>query len=67
MLDYLRKTFVSYSDKNDDPLVQEFIDYYGQENIPNPDQYPLRFAFLVKSFQHHKKMQEYKVPQKGLK
>lgn len=63
MLDYLRKTFVNYSDKND-ILVQEFIDYYGQENIPNPDHYPRRFEFLIKSFEHHKKMQEYKVPKK---
>jgi hypothetical protein len=48
-----------------DEEIQEFIDYYGQENIPNPEHYPLRFAFLVKSFQHHKRMQNYKIPQKG--
>lgn len=41
----------------EDKDLREFIDYYGQENIPNPEQYPLRFAFLVKMFQHHKRMQ----------
>jgi len=55
---------MNYSVKEDEEL-QEFIDYHGQENIPNPEQYPLSFAFLVKSFQHHKRMQSYNVPQKG--
>ncbi len=65
-LDYLRMIFVSYSNKNDE-LVQEFIDYYGQKNIPNPEQYPRRFKFLVKSFEHYKKMQDCEVTQKGTK
>ena len=64
MLKDLRKIFVNYS-VTEDKEIQEFIDYYGQENIPNPEHYPLRFAFLVKSFQHHKRMQNYKIPQKG--
>lgn len=64
MLKDLRKTFMNYSVAEDKEL-QEFIDYCGQENIPNPEQYPLRFAFLVKSFQHHKRMQNYKMSQKG--
>jgi hypothetical protein len=44
---------------NEDEL-QEFVDYCGKENIPNPEHYPRRFEFLVKSFQHYKRMQEMK-------
>jgi hypothetical protein len=54
-LNHLRKIFMNYSDKND-KLTQEFIEYYGAKNIPNPDQYPKRFKFLVDSFIHYKKM-----------
>lgn len=46
---------MNYSDKND-KLTQEFIEYYGAKNIPNPEQYPKRFKFLVDSFIHYKKM-----------
>jgi len=54
---------MNYSEN--DKFTQEFIDYYGEENIPNPDQYPLRFEFLAKSFEHYKRMKEYDAPQKG--
>jgi hypothetical protein len=50
---------MNYSEK-EDKFVQEFIDHFGEENIPNPQQYPRRFEFLVKSFQHYKRMQQYK-------
>ncbi len=57
---------MTYSEiPKDDTFFQELIEYYGQENIPNPEQYPIRFEFLVKSFEHYKRMQTYKVPQKG--
>lgn len=51
---------MNYSVKRDDEFIEEFIEYYGIENIPNPDQYPRRFEFLVKSFEHYKRMQELK-------
>jgi hypothetical protein len=45
---------VNYSGKNDD-LIEEFIDYCGgAKKIPNPEQYPRRFEFLVKSFKNYK-------------
>lgn len=46
---------------DDDEFIKEFIEHYGEENIPNPDQYPHRFKFLLKSFAHYKKMREIKV------
>jgi len=53
--------------KNEDEFLAELLEYCGGEkNIPNPDQYPMRFEFLIKSFQHYKRMQEMKVPQKGV-
>ena len=48
---------MTYSEKIDDALIEEFIEYYGIENIPDPNQYPKRFEFLIKSFEHYKKMQ----------
>jgi hypothetical protein len=45
------------NNKND--IVEEFIEHFGGlKNIPNPDQYPIRFAFFVKSFKYFKMMQE---------
>jgi len=38
--------------------LQEFLDYFSDTKIPDPDQYPKRFEFMVKSFQHYKKMKE---------
>lgn len=40
----------------DQQMLEEMIAYYGKENIPNPEQYPIRFAFLTKSFEHYKRM-----------
>lgn len=59
MQECLRKTLMNYLD--DDEFIKEFIEHYGEENIPNPDQYPHRFKFLLKSFAHYKKMREIKV------
>lgn len=42
--------------KKDEKFLQEMIDYYGIQNIPDPKHWPMRFEFLVKSFEHHKKM-----------
>lgn len=40
-------------------MINELIEYYGgAENIPNPVHYPIRFAFLVKSYEHYMKMKE---------
>jgi len=43
--------------KKDDEFIKEFIEYHGEENIPNPHQYPKRFEFLVKSFENYKRTQ----------
>ena len=43
--------------KRDEAMLKEMIEFYGKENIPNPEQYPLRFDFLTKSFEFYKKMQ----------
>ncbi len=50
--------FMTYSVKYDADTLDEFIDYFGIENIPNPEQYPIRFKFLVKTFEHYKTMKE---------
>ena len=31
-----------------DEDIQGFIDYFGEENIPNPEQYPRRVEWLKK-------------------
>lgn len=31
-------------------LYEEMMKKYGKENVPNPNQYPIRFEFMVKSF-----------------
>jgi len=49
---------MTYSVKYNDDTLDEFIDYFGIENIPNPEQYPARFKFLIKSFEHYKRMEE---------
>jgi hypothetical protein len=41
------------SEAKTDPELQGMIDLYGIENIPNPEQYPMRFAFLVKSYRYY--------------
>jgi hypothetical protein len=45
--------------------LNEMIELFGTDRIPNPDHYPMRFKFLVESFRHYKNMQNYKLPQKG--
>lgn len=48
---------MTYSMKRDDETLKEFIEFYGVENIPNPDHHPKQFEFLFKSFEHTKRMQ----------
>lgn len=43
-------------EKNEE-MLKEMIEFYGADNIPNPEYYPIRFEFLTKSFEHHKRMQ----------
>jgi len=35
-----------------DEEVQGFIDYFGEDNIPNPDHYPMRVRWLMKWYKH---------------
>lgn len=49
---------MNYSVKRDDKFIEELIEHYGVENMPDPDQYPRRFEFLVKSFEHYKRMEQ---------
>ena len=46
-----------YKPKRDEDTLRELIQFYGIENIPNPEHYPLRFEFLVKSYDHIKRVQ----------
>ena len=50
---------MNYSVEND-ALIEEFIEYFGIENIPNPDQYPKRLEFLIKTFKYYKSMEKLK-------
>lgn len=52
--------YMNYSVKRDDEFIEEFIEYYGIENIPDPEQYPNRFEFLIKSYEHYKRMESLK-------
>jgi hypothetical protein len=47
-----------YSIARDDEILEEMIEYFGADNIPNPLHYPIKFEFLVKTFLHHKRMQK---------
>lgn len=51
---------MTYSVKRDDAFIEEFIEHYGVENIPDPYQYPKRFEFLVKTYEYYKYRQEMK-------
>lgn len=51
---------MNYSANRDDAFIEEFIEYYGVENIPDPYQYPKRFEFLIKSYEHYKRMETLK-------
>jgi hypothetical protein len=44
----------------DDEFVKGFVEYFGESNIPNPEQYPRKFEFLVKSYEHYMRMREVK-------
>jgi hypothetical protein len=39
-----------------DQDFNDMIKYFGAENIPNPNQYPRSFEFLVRCFEHQKKV-----------
>lgn len=49
---------MNYSVNRDDKFIEEFIEHYGVENIPDPTHYPHRFEFLIKSYEHYRRMQE---------
>lgn len=42
----------------DEATVENMIKYFGEDKIPNPDQYPKQFEFLLKSYEHYLKMQK---------
>lgn len=44
--------------KKDDQFIKELIEYYGEKNLPNPEQYPKRFEFMVKAFEFYKTYEE---------
>lgn len=41
-----------------DDVLNDMIEYFGQENIPNPKHHPKRFDFLVRSYEHYLKMKK---------
>lgn len=44
--------------KRGETMLKEMIEFYGADKIPNPEQYPMQFEFLTKSFEHYKKMKQ---------
>ena len=40
----------------DDMTIKEFLEYYSGINIPDPEQYPKIFKFMIDAFLHHKRM-----------
>ncbi len=38
--------------------IEEFIKYFGIENLPNPEHEPRRFAYFVKLFRYYKSRNE---------
>lgn len=42
--------------KVDDETIKEFLEYYSGTSIPDPEQYPRRFKFMIETFLHHKNM-----------
>jgi hypothetical protein len=42
--------------KRDEDMFEAMIELFGIENIPNPEQYPMQFEFLTKTFEHYKNM-----------
>jgi hypothetical protein len=35
-----------------DEDIQGFIDYFGEDKIPNPDQYPMKVIWLMKWYKY---------------
>ena len=56
---------MNYSINRDEKLLNEMVEHYGVENIPNPEQYPIRFEFLTQSFEHFLKMQSISMSNKN--
>lgn len=44
------------SSQIDDDTIREFLSYYKETTIPDPEQYPKIFKFMVDAFMHHKRM-----------
>jgi hypothetical protein len=42
----------------DKAMFDEMIEHFGEDNIPNPNQYPKQFEFLTRSFEQYKKMKK---------
>lgn len=38
----------------DDATIKEFLEYYSGTSIPDPEQYPKRFKFMIEAFLYHK-------------
>lgn len=47
---------MTYSMKRDENTLKEMIEHYGADNIPNPEHWPMRFEFLMRSFEHYVRM-----------
>jgi hypothetical protein len=43
----------NYLELNDE-VYKEFVEYYS-DKLPNPEQYPIRFKFLIESFLHYRR------------
>lgn len=58
---------MNYSMERNEEMFKEMIEFYGAENIPNPEQYPRQFEFLTKSFEHYKRMEKMREMKNGKK
>jgi hypothetical protein len=38
-----------------DKLISEFLEYYKDSNIPNPEHNPIEFSYYVRLFKYYKK------------
>lgn len=52
--------YKNFSEVEMNEFIENFIDHFGVDRIPNPVMYPIQFEFLLKSYEHHLKMKDMK-------
>lgn len=41
---------------DNEKLIQEFLEYYKEKDLPSPEHEPIRFAAWVRDFRYYKAM-----------